>query len=192
MASQESVARIQNPLADKREEFFKSNYGLVVAIAGRYAPRSDLTLDIAQQSYLEFLDYERKKVLDYEKDAKPILCQITKNVALAHWRRYRLESGKGLLIVAERLQEIQRANEEKYSDTFIADHIVTLKSCVEELPDGDKELLDEYYVQSIPLKTIAERHNMTYEALRQHFVRLRIKLKKCINRTLRDHEHKSN
>ncbi len=59
-----------------------------------------------------------------------------------------------------------------------------LRKCLTKLTDQDKTRLGHYYADRVTIREMAAREKRSEASLQQHFHRLRLKLKKCIELNL--------
>lgn len=164
---------------------FQTHYEFIVGVAYRFAPKPDLIYDIAQQTFVRFVEYAEKKEWNLDEEIKPLIFTMTKSVAFDLWRRYRLENGKAMVLIGEKLKHIQAEKmRETHEEEKIAEEIEALRQCKKKLQPKHLEILEEHYNKGVSIKEIARERQLNLSTLRKFFFRLRGKLKDCIRQTL--------
>lgn len=168
---------------DALNHHFQSHYGLVVAVARRYAPGSDAVDDIVQQAYLDFVGASTSDRWDLQGGAGAILFQITKRRALKVWEE---RQKRQTLPLAEVAGELQAGLEEKEKETYdiLHDRIRALRNCIERLSPKSRAIIEQHYFNGVSMKEIGEKQNMKTSAIHQFFCRVRLKLRSCVEQTL--------
>ena len=148
------------------EELYRAHYAAVFAycitLCGSEATAEDLAADAFVKAYLSL-----------PGDIPSFrwwLLRGCRNLWIDQLRRNKHLAGSEAL---DYLTDAQ-APENKYiqEETYRS-----LWSCIAALPPGDRELLILHYFSELPLKQIAALTGVSYPALRQRMVRLRIHLK---------------
>lgn len=166
--------------ADEIAKMFQDRYGLLLAVARRYAPAPDLVYDIVQQAFVSFMKYAMKTPLDPERDITPFLHEITKNLAIKHWKEQAYRRTEIIQAVGERLAEREFINLE-----YAEEHENTLKrlgNCMEKLQPQSRDLLEQYYFNDDSINDISSRTNRSSGAIRKALCVIRFKLRECIER----------
>ncbi len=167
---------------DRLALLFESRFGLVLETARRYAPKSELARDIAQQSFIVFAQGAAKNDWDLDRDVNPLLYGIVKNVAMQHWERERKHSPEALADLYERLGRPVRENEA--ASVGEDERIAALRVCMEKLSPRNRTLLRQHYAEGIKTDELADRNHVKGGAIRQLFCRLRAKLRECIEQAV--------
>lgn len=174
---------------DQLAALFESRFGFVLKTARRYAPKSGLDRDIAQQAFIVFVRGVAKNNWDLDRNIDPLLYGIVKNVALQHWDRERKHSPDALIRLYELLGRLpDEAGAPPEAADFEEKKRDALKSCMEKLTTRNRLLLEQHYREGIKTDELAARNNVKGGALRQLFCRLRAKLRDCIEQTLSSDE----
>lgn len=176
---------------DRIGELFTSRYALVLEISQRYAPHPDLAYDIAQQSFVVFVKGVVEKSWDINSDVGPLLRQIVKNIAMTTWQNERKHSSEALKMIAERF--FRQPSEEYLQDEVAATNpdnlearrLAALKICMQKLTSRSINLLNRHYIDGTTLEELGCENEMNGNAMRQLFSRLRLKLRDCIERTVK-------
>ncbi|HYG77604.1 MAG TPA: sigma-70 family RNA polymerase sigma factor [Planctomycetota bacterium] len=137
--------------------------------------------DIAQQVFLTAW----KRLPDLNEDAPfwPWLEAITRNHLLNEWRRVQRERGlKQRYTVAWLAQSESEHASEDAED--LALRVEVLRQCVETLPEKLRSLIRMRYDDGYSSEEIAVVLGRTSDAVRQTFVRVRDKLRECVERKL--------
>jgi RNA polymerase sigma-70 factor (ECF subfamily) len=154
---------------------FQDRYGLIVAVARRFAPSPDLAYDVAQQSFVDFFEYAQQGKVDWSRDVSPLLHRIAKFRALKLWEDRSRQFGDAYRDIAEQLAEEPEDDHE--SEEFRA-----LRFCLEKLPPQSRELIERHYFHGDSLNDLAHQKERTPGALRQALYAIRLKLRECIEK----------
>lgn len=162
-----------NRLLEEHEPFVK-------AMACRLAPLPQLAEDIAQQVFLEFLN--KADQWDLSRDLKPLLAVMTRKVALRHWsERTRLMS----LEMRELSDHIQELAEDCDLEWYGPEERTALQQCIEALPEKSRQLIKLHYYLDVSSVEIARQMQINADAVRRALFRMRQRLRKCIEATLK-------
>ena len=161
--------------AGKLAQAFQDCYGLIVAVARRFAPSPDLAYDVAQQSFVDFAEYAAQGKVDWSKDVTPLLYRIAKFRALKLWEDRKRQSGGVFAEIAENLAA--EPEDDRETEDFR-----TLRLCLEKLPPQSRELIERYYYHDDSMNDIARQKERTPGAIRQAMYTIRLKLRECIER----------
>lgn len=177
---------ISNDQIDLLTRLYQDHYGCVAAAVVRFAPNSGCLDDIAQDVYLDFVIGAAKKEWDLEKDIGPLLFQIAKRKAQALWKKERKKRNCPIDGLAERLADDGNEGNETGSEAFLQDQeeIRALKTCMLHLPSKTRAIIEQYYLQGIPVKEIARQQEKTESTIYKFFNRVRLKLRECIAQRL--------
>ncbi|MGL6197138.1 MAG: sigma-70 family RNA polymerase sigma factor [Thermoguttaceae bacterium] len=157
-------------------ELFSENYGLVISLARRYAPNESLANDIVQQAFIEFVGSDNHWNL--EADIRPLLHQITKNVALRHWHEKQRLSPEKIRAIGEYFA--QRTQENTADDDYFETSLELLRLCLEKLPYKSRQLIDMRYFNRVRTEDIAKEYHSKPKTISRAICRIREVLKKCI------------
>ena len=179
---------------DNREEkraqaaaLFYSNMGLVYKIAIKFAPSYDLIGDVVNDVFVNFVENSNK--WDFSYDIRPLLAQMTKNIAHTHWYTFKKNSSERLQQISDFLRggttaDTALENTERYDEVMR-----TLGDCREKLPSRHRQLIDAYYDEGRTLVEIAKQKSLKLGTLQKMMCRIRDNLRLCIERHLRSGEH---
>ncbi len=137
----------------------------------------DYVDDIAQESFL--IAWKKRDSFDTSRDFGNWVRGIARNVVL----RKRVKDERGAHVVNMKLSEIlaEQSEEEDVRDPETTLALVqALDDCVDQLPPKTGALLRERYENNATASQLAERLGTTGDAVRQAFVRLRRRLRECI------------
>ncbi|MFC1479098.1 RNA polymerase sigma factor [Planctomycetota bacterium] len=162
------------------ERLVKEHQGFVKSLAVKFAPMPGISEDIAQQVFLEFVEHKEK--WDLEKDIKPLLAGITRNISLRYWREKQKQMSPALQKLAEHIHML--AQEDDESEWHYTEKKKALDSCLDKLPEKSRKLVEIHYYLGLTSQEIGGRMAMTAEAVRKALFRLRKGLKKCIEEVL--------
>lgn len=170
-----------NPLPDSNLVTleFQKHYGLIVAVATRYAPTSDLVYDVVHQAYIDFMNAAMRGDWDPAKDSRPYLHEIVKNRAIDLWRQEKKRSTENMQKIGEMLLEQQQRQESDWNHED--ERISLLNACLKTLGEKARELVTRHYFQQVSIEKIAEEMSLPSNSLRKTLSRIRGKLKDCIS-----------
>lgn len=163
-------------------QMFEDRYGLIVSVARRYAPAPDLVYDIAQQSFVGFIETVRKNGWDMKKDITPLLYGITKNVAIACWREEQRQRTAAMRAFDELVTAPLSPEKVLEETTEQRKKVAAFQDCLRLLTDKDRQWILTHYQESVSMEAIARRENRSANAVRLVFCRIRRKLRDCIKR----------
>ena len=160
-------------------QLFLAHHGFVKGLALRFAPWPGLAEDIVQQVFLEFM--AKQSQWDLDRDVRPLLATMTRNVALRHWRQRTRKLPEVTRLLAEHVRQLA---EEQSAPPRYEEEVTALRGCVEKLPDRSRALIELYYYSDVPTRGIAEQMKMKNDTVCRALCRLRGKLRACIERAL--------
>lgn len=174
---------------EKASRQFEARYPLILEAARRYAPGSDLAYDVAQQTFVIFIEGVKNKGWNTDKNLNSLLYTIAKNVAKKMWEKELKHSATAMRTIGERLIRAQeRLNPFDFGITEKNDvgqeRLDALKQCMAKLDAKSLEYLEFHYCQRITLEKIAERKSINAFTVRKFFSRLRLRLRDCIEKSL--------
>lgn len=171
---------------------FESRYDLVLKAARRYAPDTSLTYDIAQQTFLVFVDGVREKGWTSDGNLDALLYSIARRVAQTLWKQEQKNRSSALEVVAGHFLKIQRETPESAErETGDAtEKLIALKVCMDKLTARSRSFLELYYRSEITLEEIGKQNRINPGTIRQLFSRLRATLRDCIEKTLKQENDK--
>ncbi|MDO5554071.1 MAG: sigma-70 family RNA polymerase sigma factor [Planctomycetia bacterium] len=163
---------------------FLENYSFIRFIAFQSAPRRDLVEDIVNSTFIVFVNKSHQ--WDLTGNVKPLLGEITKNVAKNHWDDFMKHSPDSLRKIAEYVQrDVEVTGEILGSNNTVDEEITALGLCLGKLPEESRKLVEDYYYHHVPLKEIAKETGRKPLTLGKVLFRIRQTLRKCVERVLK-------
>ncbi len=162
------------------ESIAKAHQPFVRALAVRFAPWPGLADDITQQVFLEFIG--KAGQWDLQRDVRPLLAGMTRNVAMRAWREHTRTLPEQLSELAEHIRQLAEQNDPTARGP---EEIDALKRCLGKLPDKSKRLLELHYYLDVSSVDIARQMQMNADAVRRALFRLREQLRRCIRGILK-------
>ncbi len=183
-ASEDAIRRV---LAGEVEAFSllvdRHEWPLRAWLAGRCPPEIDET-ELAHRAFVRA--FEVLATYRQGESFRAWLIGIARHLLLAECKKLRNRAegdrryGEMLLCGAqERLVEDEEPDAERGSLELEA-----LTSCLDQLPDHLRELIDARYVREEPVKDLAERLGRSEGAIKKHLFVIRRQLHDCIGRRL--------
>lgn len=181
-----SFDMIPDETIDFLTSLFQARYGFVVGTVRRYAPSKDLVDDIIQDVYCDFVTGAAEGRWDLQQDVGPLLCQIAKRKAQTQWRQHE-QRRRAVDRIAEHLLESVGRNREKDDKAYerIRSEAAALELCIGKLPPKSRAIVEQHYFNGTAMKIIAEQQETTPATIKNFFYRVRLKLKDCIEQTLK-------
>ena len=134
--------------------------------------------DISQQVFLTA--WKRLPDLAPQSVFWPWLESITRNHLLNEWRRTQRERGFKQRYTVAWLALQETADEQQEAAEDQAAQVVALRYCLENLPSNLRTLVKMRYEDCHSSEKIAVQMGRSADSVRQGFVRLREKLRECI------------
>ncbi len=134
--------------------------------------------DIAQQVFLTAW----RRLSDVRESVQfwPWLEAITRNHLLNEWRRAQRERGFRQRYTVAWLMQTETEEPQPEDAQELAAQVTHLRSCLETLPPELQKLVRMRYDENYSSQRIAEAMGRSADAVRQTLMRLREKLRKCI------------
>lgn len=161
---------------------FLSLHDYVRALSLRYAPIPDISEDICQQVFLEFVS--KSHLWNLDEDVRPLLRVLTKRFADRAIHEKKRTMPETLMKIAEntiRRQE-EAFPEDKSDDNLYQEEKQALKICIDSLPARSKEMIELRFFKNETIDQIAKKLSLSTVAVRHAIYRIRDKLGKCIAR----------
>jgi len=138
--------------------------------------------DIAQQVFLTVW----RRLPDLSADAPfwPWLETITRNHLLNEWRRVQREKGLKQRYTVAWLAQNDNEGDQGEEAEDLAAQVQTLRECMATLPENLQKLVRMRYDENQTSERIAATIGRSPDAVRQTFVRVREKLRECMERKL--------
>jgi RNA polymerase sigma-70 factor (ECF subfamily) len=111
---------------------------------------------------------------------------------VAHFQvlTWRKTKSRSRLVFDDRVMDLL-AHEPHWIDEGFEERQHVLGQCVSELPEHSRELLQRCYAQGSKVKDVAARLKRSPAAVYKSLERLRIALQACVERKLREAEHRA-
>jgi RNA polymerase sigma-70 factor, ECF subfamily len=138
--------------------------------------------DLAQQVFLTA--WKRLQELDNDVPFWPWLESITRNHLLNEWRRVQRERGLKQRYTQAWLARMEAEEYGEQESDQIELQVECLRECMQQLPEKMKELVRMRYEENCSSEQIASRMGRSSDAVRQTLVRLRDKLRDCVERRM--------
>lgn len=161
---------------------FQAQYPVILRIARRYVPTPDFVHDVVQQAFIDFMRYS--SVWTSEEEARRILNQIVKNGAMDLWRKQQKSLSPARQLVALWLMEHAGEDRSDEKPEQCKKENEALKDCLESLPEKSRMLIEQHYFENISMEEIARLSGQKPGTIRQIVYRIRLTLKKCIERKI--------
>jgi RNA polymerase sigma-70 factor (ECF subfamily) len=160
------------------EDLVRRHEAYVRGLAARLAPRVAEADDLAQEAFLVAL--RRKDELDLDRDLRPWLAQVVRNLSRQAWDRALREDR----LRRDGLAEYLEALDADPSGLFDEPSKAALRRCLEKLPERSRTLLNLRYNLGLRSEAISEKVGSRADAVRMALLRIRELLRECIDRTL--------
>lgn len=138
--------------------------------------------DIAQQVFLTA--WKKLPELNPEVPFWPWLETITRNHLMNEWRRVQRERGLKQRYTVAWLAQSESEDERSEDPETLVAQVATLRHCISDLPENLQQMVRMRYDENYTSDKIATVMGRSADAVRQTFVRLREKLRDCIERKL--------
>lgn len=159
----------------KAIDLFLEEYDFVRKSALRYAPRYELCDGIVNDVFVQFVSGAEQWNL--EETVRPILAHLARTVAARHWKQQVRMAPESLRLIADKIRRAALARDDDEEDDR---SVRRLRECIERLSPKARSLVEMFYWRKIPLYRIADTLNVKASTVRQTMVRIRLKLKNCI------------
>jgi RNA polymerase sigma-70 factor (ECF subfamily) len=160
------------------ERFVRENEAYTRSIALRLAPNRSDADDIAQEAYL--VAVRRIADLDLEKDIRPWLAGVVRNLCRKAWEKSIREDKLKNDALARFVEDL--AGQKPTSKWY--DRKDALRKCSERLPSRSRELLNLRYNLDLTSGEIAQKISSTAQAVRTALQRIRYGLRDCIQQEM--------
>ena len=172
----------EQPFEETVSSILVKYHRFVYWLAYRSIPFPELAEDVAQQTFVDFLDNADK--WDLQKNPRSLLMAMVQRRARSAWR----ERAK---LLPDALQKIGTYVQQELSndDTEVEDHLASLRYCMQKLPEGGRRLITRYYFDDLSTKQIAQELHKNADAVGRAIYRVREKLRLCIEQTLKAEKH---
>ncbi|WP_343226013.1 sigma-70 family RNA polymerase sigma factor [Luteolibacter marinus] len=149
------------------------------SFVGHLMPFPDARADIVQE--VNMLLWEKREDFEEGTNFRTWAYTFARFVTMNHQKRARRE--KRLVFNDELLESL--ADEFEESDPLIAERMPALKSCLGKVPADERHLLLERYAEHGAVERESRDSGRSAAALRGMLFRLRIALRRCIEREMK-------
>lgn len=164
---------------DKSAEIFlkiTENRSRIMATVVAMTRDFNVAEDLFQETVLEIIKSAGN--FDTERDFAPWACAIARNVVRRHWR---LLEKRPVPIEQEALLSLAEIAAEPHDSEHWKDDREVLQLCLKKLPEPMRRLIVLRYGHNCKGADLAERASIKQGAIRTTLLRLRQKLRVCIN-----------
>jgi RNA polymerase sigma-70 factor (ECF subfamily) len=144
-----------------------------------YVSNSHDVYDIVQDTFVNAL--RNLESFDVTREFFPWLRTICRNCMLVFLRAQRLRRGGAAQVDAALAEVVARRVDEPAG---VSDRIEALRRCLEQLPAGQRDLLDRRYGQGMAVKDLAAVLRRSAASVSMQLLRIRADLMDCVNRRL--------
>ena len=159
-------------------DLVQQHQAYVRALAVRLAPSAAEGDDVAQDAFLLLM--RKRAEFDLTREVRPLLAAIVRNLAKQAWDRAIRDNRQRRDDLADYLDTVAEDARQSHADWNRA----ALEDCLTKLTTRERDLLNLRYTLDCPSEEIARRLASSADAVRMALVRLRSRLKECIERTL--------
>ena len=166
-------------MKDKENQVLKTfmkNQGTIQAVSYALCRDYHLVQDIMQEAIVTILD----KAADYD-DTRPFLpwaLQITRLKTLEALRKH--SHNRRLLISEEAAVKLQGAVIEELQNNSIDQRTEAMIDCLQELKPEHRQMMRLKYFEKVRVEQIAKKLKKSFSSTQSQILRLRLKLRKCI------------
>lgn len=167
---------------DKRgliEALVAEHEAYVRGLAVRLAPNPAGADDIAQEAFL--VVFKKIESLDTSYDIRPYLAATVRNLSRRAWEATMRENKAKRDALAQYVEQLSADSCELYEESKKE----ALRTCLEKLPERSRAMLNLRYNVSLRSEQIAGQIESTAEAVRMALVRIRQRLRACIDQRLK-------
>ncbi len=168
------MAMDNDPVSDDFTTLVINEHAALRAFIRALGVDRDWVDDLAQETFL--VAYRELDSFDQQRDFGKWLRGIARNLVRNEVRKV----GRRRRILHENLTDILLTRHEDPSHALDGSHVAALRECVEQLPGKSRELVSGRYRDSWSAEDLADQLDMTAAAVRQALVRIRRKLRACI------------
>ncbi len=173
------MGAIPNPAARELvEEFVRLHEGYVRGLALRLAPHPAEADDIAQEAFM--VAFRKIDALDTSYDIRPWLAATVRNLSRRAWEASMRERDMKRDALTRYVEQLGSESCELYE----APKKEALRRCLEKLPERSRTLLNLRYNLGLRSEDIARQISTSAEAARMALVRIRQRLRACVDQRL--------
>ncbi len=176
----QAIEAVRNGDRNAFAEVIKAYHVPVRALIGaQVADRHDAD-DIAQQTFV----FAYQHIADYRLGTNCLawLKAIARNKIRALWKQS-AQTQQNLSKL--RLQKLIQRSMELVDDSYLEDRLEALNTCVEQLPERQRDFLHRVNLRESTLADLAVEMNRNATAIRKQISRLYEKLRNCIRKRLK-------
>ncbi len=165
---------MDSPKHDRIERFVREHSGYIRKLATVLAPNPSMADDLAQEAFI--IAFRKAESFDDEREVRPWVAGILRNLCKKAWTRS-IQSGAIFRDdLAEYLENLA-AEPVELPENVSRDRLML---CMEKLPERSKTLINLFYYMEMKTEEIAQRVESSATAVRMALVRIRGKLKHCM------------
>ncbi|GLR69601.1 sigma-70 family RNA polymerase sigma factor [Agaribacter marinus] len=157
--------------------FIRQHQAKLRAFIRSMGVQPDAVDDVAQEAFV--IAYKELTNFDLEMDFGNWLCGIARNVVRNDLRK----RARQHRILNEKLTYflMDEADTPDMSSEQHNEEIVALKDCIKALPDKSRELIVQRYSDEHTSQALSEHYGMSATSVRLTLMRIRKKLRSCVN-----------
>ncbi len=163
-------------------ELFRQYMRYVETVAFHLAPVESLQHDIVYDTFIAFVQNADR--YDLDKDVKPLLRGITRNIAHDYWREYIRQLPSEIGQVWRQTFESEEWESPSPESLRVEEQLAALNFCLTKLSPLSRRLLELYYYRKQSYAKIAELIGQKIHTLTKTMTRIRQSLKTCIEKAL--------
>lgn len=167
----------QNHLKQRTVEFLSQRHKLMAYLIGLVGD-IHVAEDLFQEIWIKLSNYDKDDIQNTHAWCRG----VAKNLVLHHWRE---KGQQKLKMDSELLDQIDLAFEENDDLDGDRHRKEALQTCVKELPEHSKHLLNQKYHEGHSFAELASKLGKSENALMMSLSRIRKKLQECIEHKLK-------
>lgn len=160
-------------------ELVRRYQGRLRGYGSQYLSDSHTTFELVQDAFLNA--YRKLESFDENRPFYPWIRTILHNLILNHFRSQRGKRKVHLQLVDSALCE-KITPDPRYKEGQNLERIEALKKCIAKLPEGQRELLRLRYDLGTAVQDIAESMQTSAGSISMRLLRIRKRLKKCMQK----------
>lgn len=173
----------EGPVQKRAMQLFLQHSRYVETVAFHLAPEESLQHDIVYDSFIEFVENADK--FDLDRDVKPLLRGITRNIAHRHWRTYLRKLPDEVGRIWRQAFDSDEWQSNEAESLRVEERLAALDFCMKKLSPISRKLLELYYYKECSYATMAEMIGQKVRTLTKTMTRIRQSLKVCIEKVLK-------
>lgn len=155
---------------------FMSNQSTIQAVSYALCRDYHLVQDIMQDSIVTIL--EKKDAYDEERPFLPWALKITRLKTLETLRKH--SQNRRLVVSEEAALKIQGAVIEELNNASVDERTESMVFCLQKLKPEHRQMMRLKYFDNVKVEQIAKRLKKSFSSIQSQILRLRLKLRKCI------------